>query len=236
MSTLIPGTALAIDASLIGMVDMKLSLSLGVLALATPLMFSPASASFDDQFVCDAIGDGAYTITISSKDPSQASVVYQLGGEYPQEGEPDVTKLKATPSGSGFRYTGGEFEFHGKGDVGRLSDGHEVVECRFQGEPVMEEEEARILPDLSDDMAWPPLNAMGFSLGGKVRSGPAMDAPQVDSLQYKEPVVLIQNTGVEMNGYYWFKISYGEGEEGYQWGGIMCSDALHVIGIYETCE
>jgi len=75
------------------MVDMKLSLGLGVLALAAPLMFSPASASFDDQFVCDAIGDGAYTITISSRDPSQASVVYQLGGEYPQEGEPAVTKL-----------------------------------------------------------------------------------------------------------------------------------------------
>jgi hypothetical protein len=218
------------------MVDMKLALSLGVLALATPLMFSPAFASFDDQFVCDAIGDGAYTITISSKDPSQASILYQLDIDAPQGVALEPTELIAAPTGSGFRYVSEEFDFRGKGTEATLTEGGAVVDCRFLGEPVMEEEGSGNLPDLSNDMAWPPLNAMGFSLGGKVRSAPSMEAPQTDSLQFKEPVVLIQNTGVEMNGYYWFKISYGEGEEGYQWGGIMCSDALHVIGIYESCE
>jgi len=54
-------------------------------------------------------------------------------------------------------------------------------------------------------------------------------------LAYGEPVVLLERTGVMLDGYEWFKIEYGEGATGYQWGGIMCSNALHIIGLYDPC-
>lgn len=80
------------------------------------------------------------------------------------------------------------------------------------------------------------VSAVGnFSLGGKVRSGPGMGFKAIDSLAYGEPVVLKSRSGVDMNGYEWFEIEYSEGLSGYQWGGIMCSNALHIAGLYDPC-
>lgn len=80
------------------------------------------------------------------------------------------------------------------------------------------------------------VSAMGnFSLGGIVRSGPGMSYSKADSLPYGEPVVLLERTGEMMDNYEWFKIEYSEGLTGYQWGGIMCSNALHIVGLYEEC-
>ncbi len=74
-----------------------------------------------------------------------------------------------------------------------------------------------------------------FSLGGKVRRGAGLQYEQTDSLPYGEPVILLERTGVMMDGFEWFRIEYSEGLTGYQWGGIMCSRALHIIGIYSPC-
>ncbi len=74
-----------------------------------------------------------------------------------------------------------------------------------------------------------------FSLGGNVRSGPGTDFPASESLSYGEPVALVSRTGVMLDGYEWFEIEYSEGLRGFQWGGIMCSNALHIIGLYEDC-
>ncbi len=74
-----------------------------------------------------------------------------------------------------------------------------------------------------------------FSLGGIVRAGPGMNYKKIDSLAYGEPVALFARSGQIMNGYEWFKISYSEGQEGYQWGGIMCSKSLHIVGLYDPC-
>lgn len=74
-----------------------------------------------------------------------------------------------------------------------------------------------------------------FSFGGKVHSGPGMHHKKLDSLAYGEPVVLLEHTGEMMDGYEWFKIEFGEGAQGYQWGGIMCSKSLHIIGLFNPC-
>lgn len=80
------------------------------------------------------------------------------------------------------------------------------------------------------------VSAMGnFSLGGNVRSGPGTQHATTDSLAYGEPVVLIERSGVVLDSYEWFNIEYGEGVTGYQWGGIMCSNALHITGLYDPC-
>lgn len=78
------------------------------------------------------------------------------------------------------------------------------------------------------------VSVMGnFSLGGNVRSGPGTQYDKTDSLPFGEPVSLVSRSGVEFDGYEWFEIEYSEGLRGYQWGGILCSNALHIIGIYE---
>lgn len=80
------------------------------------------------------------------------------------------------------------------------------------------------------------VSAVGnFSLGGIVRSGPGLNFDRIDSLPFAEPVSLTERTGVMMDGYEWFKIEYSEGLEGYQWGGIMCSKALNIVGLYAPC-
>lgn len=74
-----------------------------------------------------------------------------------------------------------------------------------------------------------------YSLGGDVRSGPGTQFGKVDALPYGEPVVLLERSGVNWDGYEWFKIEFSEGVVGYQWGGIMCSNALHIPGLYDPC-
>lgn len=78
-------------------------------------------------------------------------------------------------------------------------------------------------------------NMGNFALGGNVRSGPSIQNEKVDSLAYGEPIAIVSRTDVQFDGYEWFEIEYSEDLRGYMWGGIMCSNALHIIGLYESC-
>ena len=74
----------------------------------------------------------------------------------------------------------------------------------------------------------------GRSLGGVVRSKPNMNAKKVASLKEGERIEIIEDTGVAMNGYTWFKIRW-KGKTGYHWGGIFCADA-GLPGVFEVCR
>ena len=73
------------------------------------------------------------------------------------------------------------------------------------------------------------------SWAGKVRSGPGQNYAQVGSLNEGEDVVLLENTGVMMNGYPWFRIRFRNNREGYKWGGILCAKRVPVDGVYKQC-
>ncbi|WP_187970825.1 hypothetical protein [Aquibium microcysteis] len=73
------------------------------------------------------------------------------------------------------------------------------------------------------------------SWGGVVRSGPGMENARLASLAEREPIELLENTGVMMNGYPWFRIRY-RGQTGFQWGGIICGDGAPVPGTHEVCR
>ncbi len=79
----------------------------------------------------------------------------------------------------------------------------------------------------------------GAALGGKVRSGPGTEHAQIGSLAESIAVNLEYDTGVMLNGYPWFEISYdntnGEHSTGYVWGGILCSNEPDVYGVYSQC-
>ena len=73
------------------------------------------------------------------------------------------------------------------------------------------------------------------SWGGIVRAGPGTKFRRQGSLKEGDAVTLLENTGVPLNGYVWFKIKYGS-RTGYQWGGILCPKGAAVEGTYKVCE
>lgn len=79
------------------------------------------------------------------------------------------------------------------------------------------------------------LNVQGQSLGGKLRGGPGTNFQQIGSLSEGSPVTIIANAGARFNGYDWFEVTTNNGQRGYQWGGIMCSFAVQIPGIYQQC-
>ncbi len=74
------------------------------------------------------------------------------------------------------------------------------------------------------------------SWGGKVRSGPGTQYSQIGSLRNGDPVRLLEDTRVMMNGYPWYRISYNNGRTGYQWGGILCGFGNPIGGVHRICE
>ncbi len=74
------------------------------------------------------------------------------------------------------------------------------------------------------------------SWGGNVRAAPDINSKKIGSLRNGDPVQLLENTGVMMNGYPWFRINVGSGLLGYQWGGILCSYDAPIKGTFQICE
>ncbi len=74
------------------------------------------------------------------------------------------------------------------------------------------------------------------SWGGKVRTGPGPSFKQVAGLKEGDTVTILEDTGVKMNGFPWFKIEFAEGKTGYKWGGVLCSRKTAVKGTFRQCE
>ena len=73
------------------------------------------------------------------------------------------------------------------------------------------------------------------SWGGIVRDGPGQSYRKVDSLEEGQPVTLMARTEVFENGFPWFKITYEDARNGYQWGGILCSVGAERPDLFKTC-
>jgi hypothetical protein len=74
------------------------------------------------------------------------------------------------------------------------------------------------------------------SWGGNVRSGPSTEYPKIGSLTNGDPVVLLKKQKPASDSFNWFKIAYGNGQVGYQWGGVLCGFNNKVNGTYGLCE
>lgn len=105
----------------------------------------------------------------------------------------------------------------------RLYIGMKQYNCEFYTAPLASQE-----PEVFNPTS-------GKSLGGKVRDEASMESQQIGSLYEGNSIMIIGNSGVNMNGYDWFEIEF-KGRKAYQWGGIMCSDGVKIAGIYMQCE
>ncbi|GAB5486507.1 MAG: hypothetical protein Pars2KO_00770 [Parasphingorhabdus sp.] len=206
--------------------------TVGVAAAVGFLIAAPLDASLNDQFRCDAVGDGEHLVILSGLDSNKATVQYQINKDGAVSKSPSVTELTAVyryPE-SGARYAGGEYVLLLTNNsavllfgIGNGQEGH--TECTFVGGDY----------DASNPEAI-KINVPAKSWGGKLRAGPGMNFEQVGSLKEGDLVTLIENTGVMMNGYPWFRLNTVSGNEGFQWGGIICATTEPVEGVFDTCE
>ncbi len=88
--------------------------------------------------------------------------------------------------------------------------------------------------DINASAADAQLPMWGASLGGIVRAGPGMNFAKVASLREGDRIQIVHHTEQVMGGYNWFQIKF-RGRNGYQWGGIMCSDDP-LPGILSRCR
>lgn len=199
-----------------------------MLALLAPVavLSDPAYASYDDQFVCSGMGDGDFTVTMSSDDSRNASVQYAINGYDADASTSEPVALRRMPSGSGILYAGLGYIFRAKGYVGTLEVESGSVTCRFAGEGEADDGETDAAAEMQS------IDIAARSWGGKVRAGPGMAYDATTSLAEGDPVTVLVNTGVEMNGYEWFFIRLSDGSEGYQWGGILCTELPVVAGTF----
>ena len=212
----------------------KIALSMASGAGMALFVTTPAHASFDDQFRCEGVGDGEHLVVVSSKDSNRASVHFSSGIDSIPPVLPEITELNAVYNypESGARYEGGEYIFLTTSKTailiygaGTPNPGH--VECSFAGEDTAD------TADAADGAI--TLNLPARSWGGKLRRGPDMSYDQIGSLGEGERVTLLENTGIMMNGYAWFRIRTASGQEGFKWGGILCANSLPVAGLFEDC-
>ncbi len=77
------------------------------------------------------------------------------------------------------------------------------------------------------------LNVTGRSYGGRVRMGPGLEHRQIGSTGLNTPIILLQRSA-RMDGYDWFLIQLPNGNQGYQWGGLMCADSEET-GVLTLC-
>lgn len=75
-----------------------------------------------------------------------------------------------------------------------------------------------------------------LAYGGILRAKPSMDSAKKASMQKGDKMQILEDTGVWMDEYKWFKVKTKRGT-GYQWGGIFCveGDAPYE-GILDNCQ
>jgi len=204
-----------------------------ILAIGASLLSggtTTANAASIEVYVCDAIGDGHYEVSITSDRSTSARVSYNIYGEQnPLRGPFNYYKRAGqnwvAGNGFDFAYANGHGNFHDK-------NANQFAECRsgaYNGGQQTNNGH-------NNQQAGGNLNIGALSLGGSLRSGPGMHHQKVGSIYGRAHITLLRNTGVHMNGYDWFEIISPKGQRVFQWGGIMCSPNQYVQGIYERCN
>ena len=172
-----------------------------------------ATASPFPNFTCDVTDHPAL-----ARDGYLLGSRIYYGGEfvgligYPEENE----KLPRVPSASGEKYSNGKITFHSKGKEGVLS---------IEGE------------DTSFPCVSTAAMATGQSVFGSIiRDKPDVSGKEITRLPKGELIEFTGETGSFHDGWQWVKVRFWEGQEGYVWGGTVCSKEVEISGVHFGCE
>lgn len=90
--------------------------------------------------------------------------------------------------------------------------------------------------DTQQNTTYSAVGMDGYSYGGQLRMGPGMEFAKQASVTQGEPIKVLADTGVWMDGYKWFKVRTSQGT-GYHWGGIFCIPGdVPAEGVLDNCE
>lgn len=142
------------------------------------------------------------------------------------DSSPEIV-LDNVQSGSGARYTDGNWVLHVKGKTALVGTGGQTDDSCTEVGSVNHQ------PQRHDGVTLPQ---RAKSWGGIVRSGPGMNYRKKASLSEGEWIIILERTNVVMNGYPWFQIQYRGGRKGFKWGGILCSVGPVIEGTFQTCK
>ncbi len=141
------------------------------------------------------------------------------------DSSPQITLVNVR-SGSGSKYSNGNWVLHVKGKIALVGT---------QGEFDDKCTEVARRSDETHSPAAITYPREAKSWGGIVRSGPGQRYKKKASLKEGEWIILLGPTGEMFQDRPWFKIKY-RGRIGYQWGGIICSVGQYVEGTYQVCN
>ncbi len=134
--------------------------------------------------------------------------------------------LENVRSGSGVRYTDGNWVLHVKGDTALVgTQGQTDDHCRRVANNQQQQHHQQAITYPRIAKSW----------GGIVRAGPGQHYRKKASLREGERITLLGPTGEMFQDRPWFKIKY-RGRIGYHWGGIVCSVGQYVEGTYQVCN
>jgi len=81
-----------------------------------------------------------------------------------------------------------------------------------------------------------PINRLGMSLGGKVRSGPGGGYNTIAKIAEGRDLIILSRSAVIEGGYPWFKVQLPDERKGYMRGSNICSATYKVEGAYGRCR
>jgi len=81
-----------------------------------------------------------------------------------------------------------------------------------------------------------PLDTIGYSLGGKMRSQPSKDYNSVAKIRRGNRLQIVSRTAMSDGGYTWYKVKTGGGKTGFMWGGELCYAYERQAGLYGSCR
>jgi len=107
------------------------------------------------------------------------------------------------------------------------------MECEGAVQTLIENESDA---DAQSDTVITAVGMEGFAYGGKLRQGPSMNTPKKASIALGDKITVLEDSGVWMNNYKWFKVRTPRGT-GYLWGGIFCLPGdLLPEGVADNCQ
>ena len=196
---------------------------------ALVMLLSPTLAQADPAlYVCDGAGDNQFIIR-PVRNTDLAEVISVPGLDSGSK-EAEVFLFKGAKTDTGYRYAGEGLELRLDGDSASLSGSEGFTSVCEAFEPVGPATKGAAV---GEQVTGLPVQAL--SLGGALRSGPGMEFDRMGSLAGRTEVTLLENTGVMMNGYAWFRLE-ANGATAFQWGGLICSPKTQVAGVYEVCQ
>lgn len=203
-------------------------------AIGVGFIFASATISAyaaDEVFECDAIGDGHYIVAIPGGNAREAWAYYKFGSNpvNPRDG------MKMLLVSDDF-YEGKDTSFTYGMRQGLLSDLNASIAVQCYRNDRLASPYSGTVAQKSSKTNLHPAGQKGKALGGNMRTGPGTKYAKKASVGAGTNLTIIGNSGVRLDGYDWFEVQLNNGNRGFIWGGILCSEGQRLDGILYACS